>query len=81
MNSKDNATEKAEFVINALAYAHKHNLDINSQEDVSKILEALEPQPMNEEEVKTFMRLLQDADTLMEMTASKKTNQKTNLPN
>lgn len=81
MNSKYNATEIAELVTDALRYAHKHNLDINSQEDVKKILEALEPQPMNEEEVKTFMSLLQDADTFMGMLASKKTNQKINLPN
>ena len=81
MNSKDNAIEKTELIINALAYAHEHKLDITKKDDVKKILEAVNIQETDDEEFEIFMKLLQDADTFMEMTASKKLNKKTNLPN
>ncbi len=76
----DKPTEKAALVINALDYARTHNLEINNKQDVKKILEALDPLHTSEEEVKEFMKLLQDTDTLMEMIDKNKT-EKTNLPN
>lgn len=81
MHMDDKAIEKAELVIKALEYAHNHKLDINDRSDVKKILEILDVQPINEKEVEEFMNLLQNADTLMEMTALRKETKKTDLPN
>lgn len=76
----DKTVEKTELLINALDYAHTHNLDINNKDDVKKILEALDPSHMSEDHVEAFMRLLQDTDTFMEMTIKKK-SEKVRLPN
>ncbi len=77
----DKVIEKTELVIKALEYAHSYNLDINDKNAVKKILENLNPQHTSEKEVEEFMKLLQNADTFMEMTASKKERKKTDLPN
>jgi hypothetical protein len=79
MNNK--AKEKTELVINALEYAHEHELDINNNEDVKKILENVDDRYIDENEVEEFMALLQNADTFMEMNASKKKLKKKDLPN
>lgn len=76
---KDPVEEKSELVIGALQYAHDHSLDINNKEDVKKILEALDPD--KSEDIEEFMKLLQNADTFMEMEADKKKSEKTDLPN
>lgn len=78
MDTKDPAVEKTELVINALAYAHEHNLDINNRDDVKKILEALNA---GDEDVDEFMNLLQNSDAFMEMKAKEKESEKTDLPN
>ncbi|HSW88987.1 MAG TPA: hypothetical protein VLG12_07535 [Candidatus Saccharimonadales bacterium] len=78
---KDKAVEKTELIIDALAYAHEHKLDINNKDSVKKILEAIDPAHSTEKEVEEFMQLLQDADTFMGMTASKKHSEKIELPN
>ena len=51
------------------------------KEDVLKILENLKLRYRKEETLREFMQLLQDADTFIEVTASERTNEKTNLPN
>ncbi len=79
MDTNDPAVEKTELVINALHYAQVHNLDINNIDDVKKILEALNVENENVEE---FMKLLQNAETLMDMQAAKKEEEnKSDLPN
>lgn len=75
------AIEKTELVIKALEYAHNHNLDINNKDAVKKILENFDPMHADEKDVEEFMKLLQNADTFLEMTASKRENKKTDLPN
>lgn len=81
MDTSDKAVEKTELVVDALSYAHKNSLNINSKDDVKKILEVLDPEHTNEKEVEEFMNLLQNADTFMEMTATKEESKKTELPN
>lgn len=71
MSKKNIVVEKTEMGIDALDYAHEHNLDISNKYDVKKILEALNPQQTSEEDVKEIMDLLQNADTFMDMSASK----------
>jgi len=79
MDTNDPAVEKTALVINALHYAQVHNLDINNIDDVKKILEALNVENENVEE---FMKLLQNAETLMDMQAAKKEEEnKSDLPN
>lgn len=78
MDTKDPVTEKSELVIDALAYAHQHNLDINNKDDVKEILEALNA---SDEDIDEFMNLLQNADAFMEMRAAEKEPKKTDLPN
>ncbi len=81
MDTNDKAVEKTELVVDALSYAHKNSLNINNKDDVKKILEVLDPQHMSDEEVEEFMKLLQNADTFMEITVTKKESKKTDLPN
>lgn len=69
--------KKSELVIEVLDYAHEHNLDINDKATVKKILEHLDPK----QDIEEFMMLLQNADTFLEMTDSKKESKKPNLPN
>jgi hypothetical protein len=80
MNTNDKAVEKTELIINALEYATTHKLDINKKEDVKKILDILDPEHVTEAEVNEFMKLLQNADTFLEMTAKQK-HKITKLPN
>lgn len=63
---KDPAVKMTEKVIDALSYAHKHNLDIDSKEDVQKILEAINPEHSSIEDTEEFMKLLQAANVLIE---------------
>lgn len=63
----DTVTKKSELVIDALQYAHDHNLDINSIDDVKKILEVLDPE--HKENVTEFAELLDTSDTFMGMKA------------
>ena len=71
--------EKSKLVIDALAYAHNHNLDINDKNDVEKILDVLDPQHL--ENVEEFVELLRSADTFIEITAKEKEPKKEDLPN
>lgn len=81
MNQKDKAIKKTELIIRVLEYAQKHKLDIHDRNDVKKIVETFDPTPMTTEELNVFMKLLQDADTFMEMTALKKSKEEPKLPN
>lgn len=65
MNTNDPAIEKSELVVDALSYAHTNNLDIKNKEDVTKILQALNPEHSSEGDAEEFMRLLQGADDLI----------------
>ena len=71
--------EKSELVVDAIQYAHDHNLDINKKEDVISILDALNPN--HTENIDEFAELLKNADAFMEMTAKDKEPKKENLPN
>ena len=63
----DTATKKSELVIDALQYAHDHNLDISNIGDVQKILDALDPD--HKENITEFIELLKTSDTFMGMKA------------
>ncbi len=78
---QDLVTEKSELILDALQYAHDHNLDINNRDDVRKILEVIDPE--HEEDVDEFLELLKNADTVLEIInkESESKNRKTNLPN
>jgi len=75
----DTVAQKSELVIDALQYAHDHNLDINKLEDVQKILDVLDPE--HKENVAEFAELLKTSDTFMGMDAREKESNKTDLPN
>lgn len=71
--------EKTEIVIKALEFAYEHKLDINSKDDVIKILENVNIQIANENEIAEFKVLLQSADTFLEMKHSRRSSIKTDL--
>lgn len=79
VNMDDQKVKKSELVIDALTYAHEHNLDINKREDVEKILEVLDPE--HKEDMNEFSELLKDSEAFMDMTAKEKEPEKTDLPN
>lgn len=62
---KDPVAQKSELVIDALQYAHDHNLDINNKDDVQKILDALDPE--HKEDIDAFVEILKTSDTFMGM--------------
>lgn len=72
----DTVTKKSELVIDALQYAHDHNLDIDNIDDVKKILEVFDPE--HKENVTEFSELLKTSDTFMGMQAYKKSKKLTN---
>jgi hypothetical protein len=72
----DTVTKKSELIIDALQYAHDHNLDINKSEDVQKILDVLDPD--HTEDVSEFAELLNTSDTFMSMKASNKSRKRLN---
>ena len=63
----DTVVKKSELVIDALQYAHDHNLDINNMGDVQKILDVLDPE--HKENAMEFAELLKTSDTFMGMKA------------
>ena len=66
----DDAAKKSELVIDALQYAHDHDLDINNVEDVQKILDVLDPE--HKENVAEFVKLLRASETFMNMKSVEK---------
>lgn len=65
----DTITKKSAFILDALQYAHDHQLDINKLEDVQKILDVLDPD--HKENVAEFANLLITSETFMDMEARK----------
>ena len=63
----DTITQKSELVVDALQYAHDHNLDINNTNDVQKILDVLDPE--HKENIAEFAELLKTSYTFMGMKA------------
>lgn len=74
MDTKDPAIKKTEQVIDALSYAHEHNLDIQNKDDVNKILEVIDPEHSSEEEAEAFMKLLQEVNVLIEKDVERRSN-------
>ncbi len=74
MNTKDPAIEKTEQVINALSYAHEHNLNIRNKDDVKKILKVINFEHSGEEDAEEFMKLLQAANSLIEKDVERRNN-------
>lgn len=72
----DTVVKKSELVIDALQYAHDHNLDINNIGDVQKLLDVLDPE--HKENATEFAELLKTSDTFMGMKAHQKTEKLTN---
>jgi len=70
----DIVINKSELMIDALQYAHDHNLDINNMDDVRKILDVLDPE--HKEDLDTFAELLKTSDVFMGMEARKKEDEK-----
>lgn len=70
---------KSELVIDALQYAHDHNLDIANKDDVQKILEVLDPE--HTEDLDVFVELLKTSDVFMGMEAKKIDDKKPDLAN
>lgn len=75
----DTVAKKSELVIDALQYAHDHNLDINVMDDVQKILDVLDPD--HKENVTEFTELLKTSDTFMEISSRKTAQNKSHLLN
>jgi phosphoribosylpyrophosphate synthetase len=75
----DTVVKKSELVIEALQYAHDHNLNINVSEDVRKILEVLDPE--HKENIDEFMDLLKTSDVFMGMKAKEIKAKEPQLPN
>lgn len=75
----DIVAKKSELVIDALQYAHDHNLDINNINDVQKILDILDPE--HKENATEFAELLKTSETFMNMKAKESEDNKVNLPN
>jgi len=75
----DIVINKSELMIDALQYAHDHNLDINNKDDVRKILEVIDPE--HTENVAEFAELLKTSDVFMGMEVEEKEDKKTDLSN
>ena len=66
MDTDDKAIKTTKIIIEALTYAHSHNLDISKEEDVEKILNVVDTENLFQGDVMEFMKLLHSADTLIE---------------
>lgn len=71
--------KKSELVIDALQYAHDHDLDINDIGVVEKILDVLDPE--HKENLGEFMELLKTSDAYMGIKAKENEDKKSHLPN
>lgn len=72
MDNNDQVIEMTELVIDALSYAHKNNLDIDNEDDVMKILEAVDSEHAQERDIEKFMELLKATEDLMQMDVDKR---------
>jgi hypothetical protein len=71
--------KKSELVIDALQYAHDHGLDIQSETDIRKILDILDPN--HTQDVSEFIELLKTSDTFMGMKAKEIKSKEPELSN
>jgi hypothetical protein len=76
---KDPVTQKSEFMIDALQYAHDHGLDVQNEADVRKILAVLDPN--HTQDVVEFIELLKTSDVFMDMKAKEIKSKEPQLPN
>jgi len=76
---KDPVTQKSELVIDALQYAHDHELDIQNEADVCKILAVLDLN--HTQDVAEFIELLKTSDVFMDMKAKEIKTKEPQLPN
>lgn len=65
----DNTTQTSERIVEALQYAHDHDLDIHNKHDVQTILNTLDPE--HTENIEEFAKLLDTSETFMDMQAQK----------
>ncbi len=72
MDIKDPMEKQAQLVIDAYSYALEHNLNIKSQNDVLKILKALDPEHSSETDVLAFMPLLGAFDSMTKAELAKR---------
>lgn len=61
--------DKSELYMKALDYAKEHNLDINSPQDVYKILEEVDPE--HKEDINDFMYQLKNATMFLNLASAK----------
>lgn len=66
MDNNDQAIKMTELVIEALNFANSDNLDINSKDDVEKILDAIDPERFTINDVGEFMQMLQASNNFIE---------------
>ncbi len=81
MKANDTSVETTELVLKVLDYAHEQKLDINSVDDVTKILQALNSTINTEAEIREFMVLLKVTDKYFDINAPKKISDKQKLSN
>ena len=72
MDTEDKALKTTKIIIEALTYAQSHNLDINNESDVEKILDAVDKERLFVGDMMEFMNLLHSADTLIEEDAKRR---------
>ncbi len=65
MDTDEQTLKRTELIIKALNYANEHNLDINNEENVKKILEAVDTEKTIQD-IEEFMQLLQAGNALIE---------------
>jgi hypothetical protein len=76
---KDPVTQKSELIIDALQYAHDHELDVQNEADVRNILDVLDPN--HTQDVAEFIELLKTSDVFMAMKAKEIKSKEPQLPN
>lgn len=64
MDTKDQVSKEAAFVIDAYRYALDNNLDIKNKEDVEKIVKALRPEESSQKDIELLMPMLEIFDRI-----------------
>lgn len=71
--------KQSEMMLDALQYAHDHDLDIHNKDDVAKILEFVDPN--HTQNLDEFMNQLSSADDFLDLIARENKDKKIELPN
>ena len=71
--------KQSEVILDALQYAHDHDLDIHIKEDVEKILTAIDPNHI--QNIDEFTQQLSSADDFLDLIARESKDNKVELPN